>query len=152
MSSVRKDESMPPNDRLKDLQLHMPELFEHVSLKGFKRLIAQVCEASDEVRVGGSQRLKIIDWSTVRLDFWLYVRLVLTWDIRYSRRALPVLLTRGRFLSREISAMLPRNTMSTVVLFVLYILCRQLLQVNPSLLVLDKICRFVVYPKEAKVR
>ncbi|CAB1119255.1 unnamed protein product [Ectocarpus sp. CCAP 1310/34] len=33
---------MPPKDRLESLQLQVPELFAHVSLKGFKRLISQV--------------------------------------------------------------------------------------------------------------
>ncbi|CBJ30981.1 Mannosyl-oligosaccharide 1,2-alpha-mannosidase, family GH47 [Ectocarpus siliculosus] len=33
---------MPPKDRLESLQLHVPELFAHVSPKGFKRLISQV--------------------------------------------------------------------------------------------------------------
>ena len=36
---------MSPNDRLRDLQQHMPELFEHVSVKGLKRLMAQVGNA-----------------------------------------------------------------------------------------------------------
>lgn len=40
--SIDKDPSMPPKDRLESLQLHVPELFAHVSLKGFKRLISQV--------------------------------------------------------------------------------------------------------------
>ncbi|CAN0218584.1 unnamed protein product [Ectocarpus sp. 8 AP-2014] len=39
--SIDKDPSMPPKDRLESLQLHVPELFAHVSLKGFKRLISQ---------------------------------------------------------------------------------------------------------------
>lgn len=43
---------MPPKDRLQHLRLNMPELFEHVSLRGFKRLIAQAHKASDEVGVG----------------------------------------------------------------------------------------------------
>lgn len=40
--SVSKSPSTPPKDRLHDLQLHLPELFSHVSLKGFKRLLSQV--------------------------------------------------------------------------------------------------------------
>ncbi|CAN0450818.1 unnamed protein product, partial [Ectocarpus sp. 12 AP-2014] len=39
--SIDKDPSVPPKDRLESLQLHVPELFAHVSLKGFKRLISQ---------------------------------------------------------------------------------------------------------------
>ncbi len=38
---------MSPKDRLRDLQLHAPELFQHVSIKGLKRLIAQVQNARD---------------------------------------------------------------------------------------------------------
>ncbi|CAM9915035.1 unnamed protein product [Ectocarpus fasciculatus] len=41
VSSIDLDPSMPPKDRLESLQLHVPELFAHVSLKGFKRLISQ---------------------------------------------------------------------------------------------------------------
>eukprot|EP00903_Cladosiphon_okamuranus_P011485 g10817.t1 len=42
VTSVKTDESMPLKDRFQHLQLHMPELFEHVSLNGFKRLMTQV--------------------------------------------------------------------------------------------------------------
>lgn len=45
---------MSPKDRLQDLQLHAPELFEHVSVKGLKRLIAQVRTA--RVLGSGSDR------------------------------------------------------------------------------------------------
>lgn len=43
--SIGNKSSMPPKDRLQDLQLHMPDLFGHVSLKGFKRLVSQVRSA-----------------------------------------------------------------------------------------------------------
>lgn len=51
MSSISQDESLSPKDRLRDLQLHAPELFEHVSVKGLKRLIAQVKRSGSVVRI-----------------------------------------------------------------------------------------------------
>lgn len=41
-ASLLANPSIPPKDRLQDLQTSMPALFEHVSIKGFKRLISQV--------------------------------------------------------------------------------------------------------------
>ena len=41
-NSLLDNPSTPPKDRLRSLQLHMPELFRHVSPKGFKRLIDKV--------------------------------------------------------------------------------------------------------------
>lgn len=45
---------MTLKDRLQHLQLDMPELFEHVTLNGLKRLFAQASKASDEVKTATS--------------------------------------------------------------------------------------------------
>ncbi|CAM9228299.1 unnamed protein product, partial [Scytosiphon promiscuus] len=50
MMSLGMENYMPPKDRLQDLRLQQPELFSHVSLKGFKRLISQVIGLGSEMR------------------------------------------------------------------------------------------------------